>query len=225
MRSLGCKIGERVVFFAPDTCEIDVTRPWLLEIGDDVQIPFGVSILTHGYDWSVLKGAYGEVLGSAGKVTIGNNVFIGARSTLLKGVTVGNNVIIGAGSLVTKDIPDNSVAAGVPCNVRMSLEEYCQKRRGQQYSEATQLVQEYRLCYGKEPSEKELSEFFFLFSNDPAELDESWERQMHNLGNYEKSFSVFKTHTPMFPSMEAFLASVPKKTEQSGDAPEISADR
>lgn len=34
---------------------IDETRPWLVEIGDDVQITAGVTILTHGYDWAVLK--------------------------------------------------------------------------------------------------------------------------------------------------------------------------
>lgn len=38
----------------------------MLKIGNNVQITAGVTILTHGYDWSVLKGYYGEILGSAG---------------------------------------------------------------------------------------------------------------------------------------------------------------
>ena len=50
-----------------------------------------------------------------GEITIGNNVFIGAKSTVLYDVTIGDNVIIGAGSLVNKDIPSGTVAAGVPC--------------------------------------------------------------------------------------------------------------
>ena len=50
-----------------------------------------------------------------GTITIGDNVFIGAKSTILYDVKIGNNVIIGAGSVVTKDIPDGVVAAGVPC--------------------------------------------------------------------------------------------------------------
>ena len=99
LRQQGCMIGKRVVFFSPKSTLVDITRPWLIEIGDDVQIPYGVSILTHGYDWAVLKGKYGDILGSSGKVKIGNNVFIGANSMVLKGTTIGDNVIIGGGAL------------------------------------------------------------------------------------------------------------------------------
>lgn len=49
-----------------------------------------------------------------GGVSIGDNVFIGMQSTILKGVHIGNNVIIGANSLVNKDVPDNCVVAGNP---------------------------------------------------------------------------------------------------------------
>ena len=47
-------------------------------------------------------------------VTIGNNVFIGAHSSILKGVTIGNYAIVGACSVVTKSIPDNEIWAGNP---------------------------------------------------------------------------------------------------------------
>jgi acetyltransferase-like isoleucine patch superfamily enzyme len=43
---------------------------------------------------------------------------------VLKGVTIGNNCIIGAGAIVTKNIPDNSVAVGVPARVTSTLEDY-----------------------------------------------------------------------------------------------------
>lgn len=66
LRKQGAKIGERTVIFSPTRTSIDMTRPWLIDIGNDVQITEGVTILTHGYDWSVLKGVYGEVLGSSG---------------------------------------------------------------------------------------------------------------------------------------------------------------
>ena len=89
------------IFSKPSGVFIDLTRPWLIDIGENVQITIGVKILTHGYDWSVLKGYFGKVLGSAGKVTIGNNCFIGMNSVILKGTTIGNNVIVGAGSVVT----------------------------------------------------------------------------------------------------------------------------
>ena len=124
LRKIGMKIGGGTVFFAPQNVCIDVTRPWLIYIGNNVQITSGVTILTHGYDWAVVKGVYGEILGSSGEVRIGNNVFIGMNSTILKGAKIGNNVIIGANSLVNKDIPDNVVVAGNPAVVVSSLESY-----------------------------------------------------------------------------------------------------
>lgn len=48
---------------------------------------------------------------------IGNNVWIGAGSTIVPGVTIGDDVVIGAGSVVTRDIPSGVVAVGTPCRV------------------------------------------------------------------------------------------------------------
>ncbi len=56
-------------------------------------------------------------------ITIGNNVWIGAGSTILAGVTIGENSVIGAGSVVTKDIPSGVVAVGVPCKVKRKITE------------------------------------------------------------------------------------------------------
>src|SRR3989440_11204197 len=53
----------------------------------------------------------------AGRITIGEDAFIGARAFVLPGVTVGAHSIVGACSVVTKDVPANSVAAGNPCRV------------------------------------------------------------------------------------------------------------
>lgn len=61
------------------------------------------------------------------EITVGNNVFIGLGSIILPGVTIGDDVVIGAGSLVNKDIPSQSVAAGVPAKVVSSLEDYRQR--------------------------------------------------------------------------------------------------
>ena len=62
-------------------------------------------------------GAPREVPQSGYDVTIGSGCFIGSRVTILRGVTIGDNVIIGAGSMVTKDLPSNVFAAGVPAKI------------------------------------------------------------------------------------------------------------
>jgi len=50
-------------------------------------------------------------------ITIGNSVWIGADTVINPGVTIGNNVVIGSGSVVTRDMPDDVIAAGNPCRV------------------------------------------------------------------------------------------------------------
>lgn len=57
------------------------------------------------------------------EVKIGDDVFIGARSMVLKGVSIGNKSIVGAGSVVTKDIPACELWAGVPAKFIRKLEE------------------------------------------------------------------------------------------------------
>lgn len=54
-------------------------------------------------------------------IAIGNNVWIGAGSTILAGVEIGDNSVIGAGSVVTKSIPANVIAVGVPCRVMREI--------------------------------------------------------------------------------------------------------
>lgn len=54
-------------------------------------------------------------------VLIGDNAWIGGNTVVFPGVTIGNNVTIGAGSVVTKDIPDNVLAFGNPCEVKKEI--------------------------------------------------------------------------------------------------------
>ena len=56
-------------------------------------------------------------LQSKGEIVIGNNVWIGDKVTILGGVTIGDNVIIAANAVVTKDLPNNCVAAGIPAHI------------------------------------------------------------------------------------------------------------
>ena len=64
-----------------------------------------------------------------GKVTIGNNVFVGRESLILPGVTIGSNVVVGGGSVITRDIPDNSVAVGAPCRVIGTYSDFISKNK------------------------------------------------------------------------------------------------
>lgn len=57
-------------------------------------------------------------------VHIGENCWVGAGVLIMPGITIGDNVVIGAGSVVTKDIPSNVVAVGVPCKVLREVNEH-----------------------------------------------------------------------------------------------------
>jgi acetyltransferase-like isoleucine patch superfamily enzyme len=87
-----------------------------VEIGEDTQIGPGTLITTtvHNYQ-SALETRYLPVV-------IGEGVWIGANVTVLPGVTIGDQAVIGAGAVVTKDIPANTVAVGVPAKVVKTIE-------------------------------------------------------------------------------------------------------
>ena len=101
----------------------------LVTIGDNVNMSSEIQLILHDGSNTVPEhlGLSPKGARRYGKIIIGNNVFIGARVTICTNVRIGNNVIIGAGAVVTKSIPDNSVAAGVPARVLETIEEYCDK--------------------------------------------------------------------------------------------------
>lgn len=114
-----------------DNCEVydDVlfgSEPYLIQIGNHVRITNGVKFVTHDGGLWVLRGIRNEFkdIDIFGLIKIGNNVHIGMNTILMPGVTVGDNVVIGCGAVVTKDIPDNSVAVGIPAHVIKTLSEY-----------------------------------------------------------------------------------------------------
>ena len=86
-------------------------------IGDGALIGHNVVIATLNHDFAPEKrhGMYPK------PVTVGKNVWIGSNSTICPGVTIGDNAVIGAGSVVTKDVPENMVAVGVPAKVIKSI--------------------------------------------------------------------------------------------------------
>ncbi len=85
-----------------------------IEIGDDCLIADSVHIYDHDHRCDDL----GPLIREQGYITkpirIGNNVWIGAKATILKGVTIHDGAIIGANAVVTRDVPANMIVAGNP---------------------------------------------------------------------------------------------------------------
>jgi len=112
-----CDYGKNIEvgnnFYANYNCIIlDVAK---VTIGDNVMFAPNVSLYTAGHPIHPTSRNSGYEYGIP--ITIGDNVWIGGNVVVNPGITIGNNVVIGSGSVVTKDIPDNMIAAGNPCKV------------------------------------------------------------------------------------------------------------
>ena len=107
----------------------------LIKLGNNVHVASKVDFITHDITHVMINGINfqtkedrGGIREKIGCIELGDNVFVGAKSTILYNVRIGSNVIIGSGSLVNKDIPDNSVVAGVPARVIGTFEDFVNKR-------------------------------------------------------------------------------------------------
>lgn len=163
LRKQGCSIGSGCYVASPSTVSIDCSRPYLIEIGNNVRLNRGLTILTHDFSSVVFKQLYGEMLPSSGKVKIGNNVYFGWNCTVLKGVTIGDNCIIGYGSVVTRDIPANSVAAGSPAKVICSIDDYYTRRKRKSLEESLELAREINVKLKRRPVPADFKEEFVWF--------------------------------------------------------------
>lgn len=137
LKDLLGKMGREVTFVPPFWCDygynIEVGDFFYanhnLIIQDGAKVTFGDSVFIapncafttaeHAIDPQMRR----EGVEIAKPITIGNNVWIGTGATILAGVTIGDNSVIGAGSVVTKDIPPNVIAVGVPCKVLREISE------------------------------------------------------------------------------------------------------
>lgn len=106
------------------------TEPWLITLGNNVHITDGVKFITHDGGTLIYR-QYIPDLEITKPITIGNEVYIGNNVIILPGVTIGSNVVIGAGAIVSHNIPDNSVAVGVPARVIKTADEYFEKIKGE----------------------------------------------------------------------------------------------
>ena len=110
----------------------------MIEVGKLCLFAAGVQLITHDGGVAVLNrlGVWGEGVekDKIGRIKIGNNVYIGTNALVMPGVEIGDNCIIGAGAIVSKSIPPNSVAVGIPARVICSVEEYAERSRPKTYA-------------------------------------------------------------------------------------------
>lgn len=126
-------VGKKATLKLGNDVGISSSTLWVKEsvsIGNSVAI--GAIIMdtdAHNLDWKIRcseeTNEYGEsvdmVTAASAPIVIEDNVLVGARCIILKGVTIGARSIIGSGSIVTKDIPSDCIAAGNPCKVIKSI--------------------------------------------------------------------------------------------------------
>lgn len=105
--------------------------PEYISIGNNVKIAADVIFINHDTVSDMLNHKFRttDFKPALGCIEIGDNVMIGAGVRILPNVRIGSNVVIGAGAIVTKDIPDNSVASGIPCRVTGTFDDFVEKRR------------------------------------------------------------------------------------------------
>jgi acetyltransferase-like isoleucine patch superfamily enzyme len=141
------KIGEKCyykggnVWFEDNHCEIEigqnttiesadlaVTEPYRkISIGNDCMFAYAIEFRT-GDSHSIIDNETKERINPAKNVVVGNHVWIGAHSIILKGVNIGNNSVIGTNSLVTKSIPNNCIAGGIPSKILKTNVDWVRER-------------------------------------------------------------------------------------------------
>ncbi|MFS0647105.1 acyltransferase [Siminovitchia sp. 179-K 8D1 HS] len=115
---LNVKVGENTSFAL--MVMLDVMFPEKISVGKNSIIGYNTTILAHEYLIEEYR---------LGDVVIGNEVMIGANSTILPGVTIGDGAIVSAGTLVHKDVPAGSFAGGNPMRVIYTKEEMEERRK------------------------------------------------------------------------------------------------
>jgi acetyltransferase-like isoleucine patch superfamily enzyme len=122
-----------------------------IDIGENCLIAEGVSIhdMDHDFGADVADTPLRQRMLRAAPISIGNNVWIGAKATVVRGVTIGDDVVIAANAVVVDDIPSHCVAGGIPARVLKSWGPESGIRSGNEGTRSNP-------GWGAEPNRKEL---------------------------------------------------------------------
>ena len=101
------------------------SEPYLVTIGNNVQLTRGVAIHTHG-GGNVIRHKVHD-FDAFGKVVIKDWAYIGSHAQIMPGVTIGEGAMVAAGSIVTKSVPDGMVVGGNPARLLCSVDEYLER--------------------------------------------------------------------------------------------------
>ncbi len=154
--SLGVQIHGKVKFYGISRSMFG-SEPWLISLGNNVYVTAGVSFITHDGGALILRDEVPDLDWTA-PISVGNDVYLGCRSTILPGVTIGSRCIIGAAAVVTRDVEPNSVVAGVPARRTSTVDEYLVRMRSRSTQlgdlsgdeKANRIRQHYGIALGRE---------------------------------------------------------------------------
>ena len=123
LRKRGVNIGDNPHIYS----DITTTESYLITIGNNVTISNGVQLITH--DNSVCK-IIENASDAFGRINIGDNCFIGAKTTIMYGVSLPNNTIVAAGSVVTKSVKEEGkIIGGNPARVIGDINSFAEKMK------------------------------------------------------------------------------------------------
>ncbi|EGR2415809.1 UDP-2-acetamido-3-amino-2, 3-dideoxy-D-glucuronate N-acetyltransferase [Vibrio cholerae] len=123
------KIGVNIkgsVYIYGSSYKMFSAEPYLVSIGNNVYISVDARFICHDGSTLPFRDKYPD-FELAGKIDVGDNVFIGTRAMILPGVSIGSNCIVGANSVVTRDVPNNTVVAGNPAMIIKTTDEFLEK--------------------------------------------------------------------------------------------------